>query len=145
MSNKNNAHKSENAQQPQEMRKWLQCEQCDFKLTSQTHLNRHKEMQHEAKSNKCEQCEFKSTSKTQLKRHKEMQHEAKSNKCEQCDFKSTSKIQLNRHKVMQHETKSYNDMKSSKRKICIICDKKFNKDSTYDRHMRKEHKEGHYK
>ena len=26
-----------------------------------------------------------------------------------------------------------------KRKICAICDKKFNKDSTYDRHMQKEH------
>ena len=41
-------------------------------LKTKTLLTRHKEMHHEAKTYKCEQCDFKSTSKTHINRRKEI-------------------------------------------------------------------------
>ena len=98
---------------------------------------------------KCEQCEFKTTSKALLNKHKEAVHKSsleqhtqemrKRQKCEQCDFKTTSPAVLKRHTDSHHEARN---IKQSGRKVCTLCNKRFNKESTYMCHMKKVHNEG---
>ena len=60
----------------------------------------------------------------------------KDNKCEKCDFRTKSVTILKQHmkKCQQNKTTT------SKRIHCNQCDKKFNKDSTFEAHMKKDHK-----
>ena len=58
--------------------------------------------------------------------------------CDICNYKTTSKDVLTRHKEAVHGTK---ENSGSKRKVCNICGKKFNKLSTFNTHMEKVHKE----
>ena len=55
--------------------------------------------------------------------------------CDTCDYKTTSKTMLILHKSSNHQTKA------TKWKSCDICDKKFNKESTFKSHMKKEHRQ----
>ena len=94
----------------------------------------------------CDQCEFKIMSNTLLKKHIETAHQAqkveqtlemrKRHQCDKCDYKTTSKAVLIRHTQSIHEEK---ESSSSKRKVCNICGKKFNKISTFNNHMKQEH------
>ena len=59
--------------------------------------------------------------------------------CDKCGFKSTSNEVLNVHNGLHHEKKGVQNM--SKRKACDICGKRFNKEATFNHHMKKEHKE----
>ena len=89
------------------------------------------------------------SSTTLLNKHKESVHEGLHQqqtqemrtriKCDQCEFKTTSTIVLKTHTNIQHKSKV---AATTKRKICDICKKKFNKISTYNKHVQKEHKEG---
>ena len=93
---------------------------------------------------KCEQCEFVFTSKTLLKRHNKNAHieveEQQSQEmrlrytCDKCDFKTTSKTVLKAHKELHHEKKV--KQMASKRKECDICGKRFNKETTFNHHMK---------
>ena len=84
-----------------------------------------------------------------LNGHKETTHKATNSpqfqemrkrfKCDQCGYTTTTETYLINHKETHHNPK----MKvTSKRKKCDICDKKFNKESNYKRHMMIDHKEG---
>ena len=63
-------------------------------------------------------------------------------KCDQCDYKLTWKAHLKDHENVHHQTKEKKF--SKKRQNCELCDKRFNKTETFNRHMRKEHKESQY-
>ena len=52
--------------------------------------------------------------------------------CDNCDFKTTSKTALTKHMSSKHKPK---ENKISKRKVCEICMKRFNKESTYENKM----------
>ena len=56
--------------------------------------------------------------------------------CDKCDYKSTSKESLTKHIETLHEIQHKN---SSKRKVCHICAKRFNKSTTFNTHMQKLH------
>ena len=58
--------------------------------------------------------------------------------CDKCGYKTTSKDTLTRHNTTIHESK---EQSVSKRKVCNICGKRFNKIATFNSHMKKEHKE----
>ena len=94
----------------------------------------------------CDQCEFTSSSKTLLTKHIHDNHQKENKqemrkrlKCEKCDYKTTSKESLTKHTETCHEIK---EKTNSKRKICNICGKRFNKTTTFNTHMRNSHKEG---
>ena len=63
--------------------------------------------------------------------------------CDICGFKSTSDIVLNQHKKFNHKTTTKTTKKLnttvSKRKKCEYCDKQFNKEETYKKHVKKFH------
>ena len=100
----------------------IACDQCDYKTTSKTLLNRHIENIH-----------------AEVKKQETLEIRQRFN-CDKCDFKTTSKTALTNHMSTKHENK---EKKISKRKVCVICLKRFNKISTYNEHMNKQHKEGH--
>ena len=87
--------------------------------------------------------------KNWLNKHKENDHDnsvvqemRKQFKCDQCDYKLTWKAHLKDHENIHHQTKEKKF--SKKRQNCELCDKRFNKTETFNRHMRKEHKESQY-
>ena len=63
--------------------------------------------------------------------------------CEDCGLKVTNEKALEKHKKSVHDTKKIEKITSSKntskRIHCKVCDKKFNKMETFDRHIEKEH------
>ena len=97
----------------------------------------------------CDKCEYSSTSNALLKQHKIIEHETEKIEmrprlsCDICEFKSTSETVLNQHKNLNHKTTTKNIKKhsttSSKRKKCEYCDKQFNKEETYNKHVKKAH------
>ena len=67
--------------------------------------------------------------------------------CNQCGFKTTSDIVLKQHVNLNHTkngcSKTDNNKKKivvSKRKKCEYCEKQFNKEETYKKHMKTSHK-----
>ena len=64
-------------------------------------------------------------------------------KCDECNFKTTSNTTLIMHKNSNHIKEKVSQIKiktkMSNRTKCDICDKKFNKDCTYKKHMQKYH------
>ena len=58
--------------------------------------------------------------------------------CDQCGYKTTSKDTLTRHKKAIHEGK---EQSVSKRIVCKLCGKRFNKNATFNAHMKTTHKE----
>ena len=144
------------------------CDHCDYNSPSKTMLKRHKEMVHKEKDDQinqslqpqlllqlnepiqelklsCDQCEYKADTKPNLKMHVETQHqplEAVRYSCEQCDYKAFTKPNLKTHEETDHHQKKAEKKvakKSSKRKNCDLCGKKFNKEETYMNHMKKDH------
>ena len=114
--------------------KEFQCENCNFKSSSKTLVNRHTKANHnddQAKNTiienetatkirkrfSCEICTFKTTNTNSLKVHMETTHQQNVN-----NFKNTS------------ENKS-----KSKRIHCDICGKKFNKQETFTKHIQNDH------
>ena len=57
--------------------------------------------------------------------------------CDKCGFKTTSKTVLKAHKELHHEKKI--KQMASKRKECNICGKRFNKETTFNHHMKSLH------
>ena len=55
--------------------------------------------------------------------------------CDECNLKSTSKESLITHKKSHHKTKAV----TSKRRQCNLCEKRFNKEITFNQHMKKDH------
>ena len=109
----------------------MECDQCEYKTSSTTFLNKHKETVHEGlHEQKCDQCEYKTSSTTLLNKHKESVHEGLHQqqtqemrtriKCDQCEFKTTSTIVLKTHTNIQHKGKV---AATNKRQICDICKK----------------------
>lgn len=48
--------------------------------------------------------------------------------CDICNYKTTSETVLKQHKQLNHLKKM--NVKNSKRKVCAICSKQFNKEET---------------
>ena len=97
---------------------------------------------------KCDQCNFKTGSKTMLNRHMNSSHVDQQTQemrvrfsCDVCGYKTTSQVVLKTHKNLNHEPKVKNKKFISKRKTCNMCDKNFNKSSTYNKHMENYHGE----
>ena len=99
----------------------------------------------EQQPHNCEHCNFTSSSKAMLNRHIERNHGEqqpqemrKRYTCDKCEFITTSTSILTKHREIQHKQKL---IKTSKRKTCEVCNKRFNKEITYNSHMKKVHKE----
>ena len=118
------------------------CEVCDFTSNSKSLLIRHKQSDHIRDHFPCTKCDFKSSTKEALNMHIERHHNDKEGvpkplksqdmrkryNCEKCSFMTTSEIMLTNHREIVHKEKHG---KSSKRKICEYCNKKFNKESEF--------------
>ena len=92
---------------------------------------------------KCNVCEYTTKSTSLLTKHKECAHENPANmrtrlSCDICGFKTTSNVVIKRHTETNHRQKG---TKASKRKICDICDKRFNKEKNLKQHINKVHKD----
>ena len=121
------------------------CDKCDFKSGSKAVLNRHKISDHKIT---CAECDYTCSSKALLNRHNESAHDLNNSQksqdmrrrynCEKCSFITTSETSLTNHRETKHKLKV---VKASKRKTCDICNKKFNKDSTFNIHIKKEQKQ----
>ena len=101
-----------------------------------------------SKDMSCDHCEFQTSSKTLLTKHIDENHQEQITQptqemrirlqCDKCDYKTTSKDILTRHIKSIHEGK---EKSVSKRKVCTICGKRFNKNSTFNTQMKNVHKE----
>ena len=100
----------------------------------------------------CEQCDYKSPSTTLLKKHIKTDHEEIQFHCDQCNYKAATKTNLivhldNNHKNMidiETVDKTNSIIQNtyiSKRSKCEICERKFNKEETYLKHKKQDHKE----
>ena len=70
--------------------------------------------------------------------HEEQSKEMRTRlKCDKCDYRTTSKAVLKQHIQLNHEQKV---IKSSKRKTCNVCNKQFNKETTFIKHMENLHR-----
>ena len=88
---------------------------------------------------KCDMCEFKSGSKNLLNRHMKTHQSAKINHSiwtEKEVLASTSQPEITRTRALLLKNKK----PVSKRIYCELCEKKFNKQETYSKHMLKIHK-----
>ena len=112
----------------------------------------------------CDKCKYKSSSKTLIKNHYSVSHNEDQTKnqninieketatkmrkrfsCEVCTFKTTNTNYLKVHMDTTHQ-KMDNNIKNntenkvtSKRIHCDICGKKFNKQETFNKHIKNEH------
>ena len=103
----------------------------------------------------CEQCEFKSSSKTLLNKHATINHKDKAINslkmrkrfsCDNCEYKTTNENSLKAHVKTNHTKENYQskilvEKVKSKRIHCNICDKNFNKPDTFNKHMKSAHNE----
>ena len=127
----------------------------------------HTKSVHEGKDFSCNQCEYKSKEESELKTHIEQNHDnaewqistqefiedsrtrrnlpnaekEKMLNCKDCDWTTGSTTLLNRHIKSCHEGNQESKKYISKRIKCQQCEKKFNKEETYTRHMVSAHKE----
>ena len=95
---------------------------------------------------KCEQCDYKTKSSALLKQHIGENHQLENEieirprlSCDQCSFKSTSETVLKQHRRLNHSKNGFTNNKKSKRKKCDYCEKQFNKEETYQKHMKSAH------
>ena len=51
------------------------CNQCDYKATTQGNLRKHKQSKHEGVKYYCNQCDYKATQQRRLRSHKQSKHE----------------------------------------------------------------------
>ena len=79
------------------------------------------------KIQQCDQCEYKTASKAMLRMHNRKEH---------IEQEGEKEIEVN---VVQNMTKEKTKKYISKRIKCEICDKKFNKETTYQKHMKSDH------
>ena len=105
--------------------KELQCEDCNYKTKSITLLKRHIECVHVEDENVIEE----SVERMMRERHK----------CDDCGFKSISKDVLEKHRKIMHEKKKGPVAKETKRRKCDACQKRFNKEETFKKHMQTVH------
>ena len=63
------------------------CQQCDYKATQQSDLNRHVKAIHDGVRNPCQQCEAFDLST--LNRHVKSKHEGVRYHCQLCDYKAS--------------------------------------------------------
>ena len=59
--------------------------------------------------------------------------------CDQCGFKTTSEAVQKQHKILNHSKNGFTNHKTSKRKKCAFCEKQFNKEETYKKHIQSTH------
>ena len=127
---------------------------CEYKSASTTLLSRHKITVHEENKFNCDECDDKFETTTHLKIHKETIHEEKTFNCDQCHYQSTKEEDCIRHKETTHDIPNVENTEENKahskggkqnkkyvqkRKKCELCEKKFNKSETFDKHMRQVH------
>ena len=127
------------------------CDQCDFETSSKTLLKRHQKSDHEQnlsehidkvtveriirKRFKCNVCDFASTSNSTMEAHVKTIHK---HKCDQCGANTDSKKCLNCQDKNIHVR---HQQAKSKRINCNMCNKRFNKQDTYNAHMKKLHQQ----
>ena len=133
------------------------CEQCDYKSPSTTLLKKHIKTDHEGIQFHCDQCNYKAATKSNLIVHEKTVHEKMKFHCYQCNYTATTKTNLIEHVESNHNHKNMVNIEAdnktdktdttvkktyiSKRIKCKICVKKFNKEETYLKHMKQDHKE----
>ena len=128
------------------------CKQCDYKSPSTTLLKKYIKSVHEEIQFHCAQCNYKAATKSNLIGHEKTVHEIAKFYCYQCNYTATTKTNLTEHvesnhkNMMNREVVNNTDITTkntyiSKRIKCKICVKKFNKEETYLKHMKQDHKE----
>ena len=96
-------------------------------------------------------CDFKAANKASLNSHVHSTHES-THDCNVCDFKATDKVSLERHIQSTHEdditstqnmisdARARREIKSKSKRInCDKCQMRFNKEQTFQAHMKKVH------
>ena len=66
--------------------------------------------------------------------------------CKTCNFRTTNDDALKNHVIIHHQSLENETIKvnrNTKRIHCKICEKKFNKKETFDKHMKSVHKKTH--
>ena len=59
--------------------------------------------------------------------------------CEQCNYKTGSDTLMKRRNFKEHKTQAPPKSYTSKRISCKYCTKKFNKNATFEKHMKESH------
>ena len=88
-----------------------ECQQCDFKSSTNSDLKIHVKHVHlKLKYVECQQCNYKCSSNGSLKMHVKRVHlKIKDHECKQCDYKCSSNTHLTRHvKVIHDDPKAKN-------------------------------------
>ena len=116
------------------------CEKCEYKSSSKTLLNNHKTYQHKNEK-EISHIEDKTSTRDQIENETETKIRKRFT-CEVCTFKSTNENSLKMHINTNHaqENKIRASKTDNKRKStriqCEMCDNKFNKKETFEKHMK---------
>ena len=80
----------------------LNCQQCDYKASRQSHIRQHVLNVHKGFKYDCTQCDYKSGDKSNLKRHIEKEHLGITYTCPKCKHVLNSKSELKHHVDVKH-------------------------------------------
>ena len=110
---------------------FLQCDNCEYKTSSNYILQEHKRVLH--KANETESMDKEANNSPTVTMRERFQ-------CDECQFKSTAKDVLEKHKKINHKQKSAK-ITTKKRINCKQCHKYFYLDKTFKAHMQQVHGE----
>ena len=120
--------------------KKFNCEKCDYKSSSNTLMNKHIQINHTSQSNS--QHQDTETDHENIQNIQAIEVSAakirKRFSCKTCNFKATNESKLKIHVGTNHtinKTKLLHDKTKTKRIHCEVCDKRFNKKETFNRHI----------
>ena len=107
------------------------CKQCDYKSTSKTFMNKHITTNHNEEETEIEKIDTVISNSNSFNIRKCFS-------CDNCEYKTTNENVLKMHINTNHKNEV--NIRKSKRLHCNMCDKKFNKLDTFNKHMKLDHK-----
>ena len=119
------------------------CNQCEYKATTKDGLKVNKNLNHNETMYQCNQCDYKASTKDNISEHTNSHHEETKHHCNQCEYKATTNTNLKGHiEAIHGAIKKHTPARkhTSKRLKCEICQRRFNKVETLERHKNSDHK-----
>ena len=107
-----------------------ECEECDWRCTQSGNLEIHKRTHTGEKPYECDECGFRCTTSGWLKTHKRTHTGEKPYTCDECDYKSSQSSHLQSHKRTHTGEKPY---------ACDECEFRCSQLGSFDRHKQRHH------
>ena len=108
----------------------LNCDECDYKTKSKTHLGLHFSKRHEGVVYACNLCTFNTSYIFNLDEHKIGVHSPKSINCGKCTYTTSNKRALKKHTINIH---------AEKKVKCLKCEFTTGNNTSLKRHMKGVH------